>query len=116
MAFLIGLIVKWEGPNKLTVWSATQTPSQPGFVMQPQMGFHNVRSTGLHCGSSYGPKNLYAHPLSYAAALAKETNKPVKVMYSKEEHMGAFVLRLGSRIRSKIGIKKDGPVTAISGD
>ena len=50
-----------------------------------------------------------------AAALAKAAGKPVKFYFSKEEHFGAFVLRLSSRFRGKIGIKKDGTVTAVSG-
>jgi CO/xanthine dehydrogenase Mo-binding subunit len=37
-------------------------------------------------------------------------------MYTKEEHMGAFSLRLGSRIRGKVGINEDGTVTAVSGE
>jgi xanthine dehydrogenase molybdenum-binding subunit len=52
----------------------------------------------------------------YAAALAKATGGPVKVCFSKEEHFGAFVLRLGSRFRGKIGIKKDGTVKAVQGE
>jgi CO/xanthine dehydrogenase Mo-binding subunit len=35
---------------------------------------------------------------------------------TKEEHISTFTLRLGSRIRGKVGMKKDGTVTAISGD
>ncbi|GAG34909.1 unnamed protein product, partial [marine sediment metagenome] len=42
--------------------------------------------------------------------------RPVKVYYSKDEHFGAFVLRLGSRFCGKIGVKKDGTVTAVSGE
>ncbi|MBN1103961.1 MAG: xanthine dehydrogenase family protein molybdopterin-binding subunit, partial [Deltaproteobacteria bacterium] len=110
-----GLIVHWDGPRKLTVWSATQSPYQFRFVMQPEMGFPDIRSIGMHCGGSYGSKNRYAHPFFYAAALAKITNRPVKLIYSKEEHMGAFVLRLGSRIKAKVGIQKDGTLTALAG-
>jgi xanthine dehydrogenase molybdenum-binding subunit len=39
----------------------------------------------------------------------------VKVYFTKDEHFGAFVLRLGSRFRGRIGIKKDGTVTAVAG-
>jgi xanthine dehydrogenase molybdenum-binding subunit len=38
------------------------------------------------------------------------------VYYTKDEHFGAFVLRLGSRFRGRIGIKKDGTVTAVAGE
>ena len=111
-----GVIIRWDGPDNLTCWSATQSPSQHRFVMQPKMGLPNIRSIGLHCGGSFGSKNWYARPFFYAAALARETGRPVKVSYSKEEHLGAFVLRLGSRINGKVGMKKDGTVTAMSGE
>ena len=111
-----GVIVRWDGPNRLTCWSATQSPSQHRFVMQPKMGFPDIRSIGMHCGGSYGSKNWYAMPFFYAAALARETGQPVRVSYSKEEHLGTFVLRLGSRIKGKVGMKKDGTVTAMAGD
>jgi xanthine dehydrogenase molybdenum-binding subunit len=39
----------------------------------------------------------------------------VKYYFTKEEHFGAFVLRLGSRFEGKIGMKKDGTITAVSG-
>jgi xanthine dehydrogenase molybdenum-binding subunit len=111
-----GVIAKWDGPNKLTVWSASQSVSWPRFMMQPIMGFPDIRSIGEHCGGSYGSKNNSFQPLFYAAALAKATGKPVKIFYTKEEQFCASVLRLGSRFHGKVGMKKDGTVTAISGD
>jgi xanthine dehydrogenase molybdenum-binding subunit len=111
-----GVVVQWEGPKKLTCWSATQSASQHRYVMQPKLGFPDIRSIGLYCGGSYGSKNWYALPYFFAAALARETGRPVKVAYTKEEHLGAFVLRLGSRIKGKVGIKKDGTITAMAGE
>jgi len=111
-----GVIAEWEGDNKLTVWSATQSASWHRFIMLSKMGFPDIRSIGTHCGGSFGSKNYSALPLLYAAALAKATDRTVKVYYTKEEHFGAFTLRLGSRFRGKIGIKRDGTVTAISGE
>ena len=52
----------------------------------------------------------------YAAVLAKAAHRPVKVCYTREEHFAAYGLRLGSRIHGKVGMKKDGTVTAISGE
>jgi len=46
----------------------------------------------------------------------KDRQSSRKVYYSKEEHFSAYVLRLGSRISAKIGMKKDGTVTAVSGE
>ena len=110
-----GVIAEWEGPDKLTVRSATQSASWHRFIMLSKMGFPDIRAISTHCGGSFGSKNYSAQPLFYAAALSKATGKPVKVMYTKEEQFGAFSLRLGSRFRGKVGIKKDGTVTAVSG-
>lgn len=111
-----GVIARWEDENRLTVWSGTQSASWHRFIMQSKMGFPDIRAIDTHCGGSFGSKNYAPLPLFYAAALAKVTGRPVKVYYSKDEHFGAFVLRLGSRFRGKIGIKKDGTVTAVSGE
>ncbi len=110
-----GVIAQWQDETHLTVWSGTQSASWHRFIMQSKMGFPDIRAIDMHCGGSFGSKNYAPLPLFYAAALAKVTGRAVKVCYSKEEHFGAFVLRLASRFRGKIGIKKDGTVTAVSG-
>jgi xanthine dehydrogenase molybdenum-binding subunit len=110
-----GVIARWEDAEHLTVWSGTQSASWHRFIMQSKMGFPDIRAISVQCGGSFGSKNYSPQPLFYSAALAKATGKPVKFCYTKEEHFGAFVLRLGSRFRGKIGMKKDGTVTAVSG-
>jgi xanthine dehydrogenase molybdenum-binding subunit len=111
-----GVIADWTGSNSLTVWSATQSVSWHRFIMLSKMGFPDIRTISTQCGGSFGSKNYSAQPMLYAAALARATGRPVKVYFSKQEHFGAFVLRLGSRFRGKIGIKKDGTVTAVQGE
>lgn len=111
-----GVIARWEDENSLTVWSGTQSASWHRFIMQSKMGFPDIRAIDTQCGGSFGSKNYAPLPLFYAASLGKVTGRPVKVCFTKEEHFGAFVLRLGSRFRGKIGIKKDGTVTAVSGE
>ncbi len=110
-----GVIAKWEDDERLTVWSGTQSASWHRFIMMSKMGHPDIRAINTHCGGSFGSKNYAPQPLFYAAALARATGSPVKVVYGKEEHFGAFVLRLGSRFRGKIGMKRDGTVTAVSG-
>jgi xanthine dehydrogenase molybdenum-binding subunit len=84
--------------------------------MQSKMGFPDIRAITTQCGGSFGSKNYTPHCMFYAAALARKTGRAVKFYFTKEEHFGVFVLRLGSRFRGKIGIKKDGTVTAVQGD
>jgi CO/xanthine dehydrogenase Mo-binding subunit len=110
-----GVIAKWEDAHRLTVWSGTQSASWHRFIMQSKMGFPDIRAITTQCGGSFGSKNYAPQPLFYAAALAQATNRPVKFCFTKEEHFGAFVLRLGSRLKCKIGMQKDGTLTAVAG-
>ena len=111
-----GVIARWEDEKKLTVWSGTQSASWHRWIMQSKMGYPDIRAITTPCGGSFGSKNYNPHALFYAAALARETGRAVKYYYTKDEHFAAFVLRLGSRFRGKIGMKKDGTITAVAGD
>ena len=110
-----GVIARWEDDQRLTVWSGTQSASWHRWIMQSKMGFPDIRAITTQCGGSFGSKNYAPQCLFYAAALARVTGRAVKVYYSKDEQFGAFVVRLGSRFRGKIGIKQDGTVTAVAG-
>jgi CO/xanthine dehydrogenase Mo-binding subunit len=111
-----GAVALWEEPNKVTLWLASQFPSLDQVVL-----FHSfqkkveVRTLGGPCGGSYGSRSMSWHVQVYAAILSKATGRPVKVIFSKEEHIAAFTVRLGSRMKAKVGMKRDGTVTAISG-
>lgn len=111
-----GVIALWEDDQRLTVWSGTQSASWHRWIMQSKMGFPDIRAITTQCGGSFGSKNYAPQCMFYASALAKATGRAVKVCYTKDEHFGAFVLRLGSRFSGKIGMKKDGTVTAVAGN
>ncbi|MFC1930528.1 molybdopterin-dependent oxidoreductase, partial [Chloroflexota bacterium] len=111
-----GTIAEWEGPDKLTITNSSQSIAMDRAFGQPFLKFVDIRAIGAHCGGSYGTKNTPLMIIGYAAALAKAARRPVKVYYSKEEHFNTYILRLGSRIQGKVGIKKDGTVTAVSAD
>lgn len=111
-----GVIAKWEDEKKLTVWSGTQSASWHRWIMQSKMGFPDIRAITTQCGGSFGSKNYAPQCMFYAAALAKATGEAVKVYFTKDEHFGAFVLRLSSRFQGRIGMKKDGTVTAVEGE
>ncbi len=111
-----GVIVKWEEPDRITVWSSSQCPSMLKMKIGRYMGYPDFRSIGVQCGGSYGSKNNPWVVVFYAAALAKATGKTVKLCYSKEQHLSSYGVRLGSRIHAKIGMKNDGTVTAVEGE
>lgn len=109
-----GIIAHWEGPNQLSLFVSSQSISMNRNVGQLFLRSAEIRAISAQCGGSYGTKNNLLMPIGYAAALAKVAKRPVKIYFSKEEHFNAFTLRLGSRIHGKVGIKKDGTVTAVS--
>ena len=110
-----GAVAMWEEPNKVTLWLASQFPKLDQIVLfQSFKKKVQVRTHGGPCGGSYGSRALSWHVQAYATLLSKATGQPVKVIFSKEEHLAAFTLRLASRMHGRVGIKKDGTVTALS--
>jgi CO/xanthine dehydrogenase Mo-binding subunit len=112
----VGAVAQWEEPDKVTVWGTSQAPYMDKVTL-----FHvfnrqvDVRSIGSQVGGGFGTKIQCWQVESYAVLLSKATQRPVKVVFTKEEHLAAFVLRLGSRIHAKLGMKNDGTLTAIQG-
>lgn len=111
-----GVIAAWEGTDSLNVWSASQGPHMIKVALQRRMGSINLHSMGSPVGASYGSKFMSWQYVLPAAALAKATERPVKLCYGKAEHLAAFTVRLGSRIHGEVGIKKNGEVTFLAGD
>jgi CO/xanthine dehydrogenase Mo-binding subunit len=105
----VGAVALWEEPNKATVWGTSQAPS-----MDKETLYHvfnrqvSVRCIGSHVGGSFGTKVMCWRVQAYAIVLSRATGQPVRVMFTKEEHMTDFTLRIASRIHAKVGIKKDG--------
>jgi xanthine dehydrogenase molybdenum-binding subunit len=112
----VGAVAIWEPPDRATVYATSQAPYMDKVTL-----FHvfnrqiEIRSIGNHVGGSFGTKLMCWQVEAYAIILARATGQPVKVVFSKEEHMAAFTLRISSRMHARVGMKKDGSVTAIQG-
>jgi CO/xanthine dehydrogenase Mo-binding subunit len=112
----VGAVAIWEDPNKVTLWATSQAPYMDKVTL-----FHvfnrevELRNIGPQCGGTFGTKIMCWQVEAYAIVLSRTTKQPVKIMFTKEEHMAAFTLRISSRIHARVGIKKDGTLTAIQG-
>jgi CO/xanthine dehydrogenase Mo-binding subunit len=112
----IGAVAVWEPPNRATIYGTSQAPYMDKVTLYHVFNRQlEIRSIGNHVGAGFGTKFMCWQVQAYAIILARATGRPVKVMYTKEEHMAAFTLRIGSRIHAKVGMKKDGTITAIQG-
>ena len=111
-----GVIASWEEPDKVTLWVSNQASYMDKITL-----FHitnrtvDVRTIGGPCGGSFGSKFMSWQIQGYATLLSRATGKPVKLVFTKEEHLAAFTVRPSSRIKAKVGMKKDGMVTAVQG-
>ena len=109
-------VALWKEPDMVTVWVSNHKIWGAKRILSAIFGDKvQVRIIGGACGGSYGSKSVSWQVQCYAAALSKATGQPVKVSFSKEEHLASFVLRPATRLDAKIGMKKDGTVTAIAG-
>ena len=106
----------WKEPNQMIIWVSDQSfYKHIGYLKRVVDESIDIRTFGGPCGASYGSKSMsWLHQL-YAVLLSRATGCPVKMTFSKEEHLASFILRPSSRIEAKVGIKKDGTVTAVSG-
>ena len=105
-------VAQWVD-GKLTVWAGTQRP----FGVQEElsevfrMDKKNVRVLMPDTGSGYGGKHSGEAAIE-AARLSKEANKPVKVIWTREEEFTWAYFRPGGVIEVNAGVNKDGDITA----
>jgi len=112
-----GAVALWEAPDKVTLWVSNQASYMDTVILSHIMEKKvQVRTIGGPCGGSFGSKYMSWQVQCYAALLSRATGRPVKVVLSKEEHLASFTLRPSSRMSAKVGMKKDGTVTAVQGN
>jgi xanthine dehydrogenase molybdenum-binding subunit len=110
-----GVIATWETPDRLVIYTPSQSIAFHRFIGLPFVHLADFRAISTQCGGSYGTKNANLTPVGYAALLSRATGRPVKVYYTKREHFHSYSVRLGSRVHARVGLKKDGTITAIDG-
>ncbi|OPY81200.1 MAG: 4-hydroxybenzoyl-CoA reductase subunit alpha [Syntrophorhabdus sp. PtaU1.Bin058] len=111
-----GVVALWEAPDSVTLWVSNQASYMDSVILSHVTEKKvRVRTIGGPCGGSFGSKYMSWQVQCYAALLSKATGRPVKLVLTKEEHLAAFTLRPASRMSARVGIKKDGTVTAVQG-
>jgi isoquinoline 1-oxidoreductase len=105
-------VAEWKD-GKLTVWTGTQRPF--GVQEELQEAFNipkeKIRVIMPDTGSGYGGKHTGEAGIE-AARLAKEANRPVKVVWTREEEFTWAYLRPGGVIDVRAGADKNGMLTA----
>ncbi len=110
-------VAKWDG-GKLTVWASTQGVSnaRTDIAKDLNLPLSKVRVVCKYMGGGFGNKNQAQDYDLMAAVLAKVTGQPVKLEFTREDDFIGMHGRWSSEQHYKIGVKKDGTVTAVELD
>ncbi len=107
------VVCEWQG-DKLTCWADTQLPlylwrDLAGSLNLPQA---NVRLISNYAVGGYGGKSPEKTAV-LAALLSRKTGRPVKVVFSRSEDFIGTHHRISYLNFNKLGVKKDGSITAV---
>src|SRR5258708_5547635 len=111
-------IAKWEGADKLTVWDATQAVVKRKISLAAAFGLEekNVRVISPFVGGAFGCKGAQWPHTLLAAAAAKVTGKPVKLMLTRAQMFTSCGHRPVTEQGMIIAAKSDGKIVALKHD
>ncbi len=114
----IGIPANYDAEhNKLTVYVGSQIPYQDRNQIAGAMGLPDeaVRVRGTLIGGGFGGKEDIAGQI-HVALLATATNRPVKMLYTRQESLLFHPKRHATIIRIKTGATRDGRLTAVEAE
>lgn len=110
-----GAICRIDGESNVTLWTNNDSPYRCRREIAGALGvpLSRVRIISAdYVGGNFGGKGgLKAEACAIALAW-KVRNRPVKVMYSREEEFLSSIVRHPVVVRMKTGVKKDGSILA----
>ncbi len=106
-------IANYTEDGQIDLWCCTQAHfvyrSRLAAILK--MDISRIRVTVSELGGGFGGKtNFYGEPL--AIVLSRKANRPVKIVFTRNEVFRATGPVAGTHSRIKIGVKKDGKFTA----
>jgi CO/xanthine dehydrogenase Mo-binding subunit len=109
------IVADWNaGEARLTVYQGTQAPHMMQNLFAKHLGLeeHQVRVITKDVGGSFGIKvHTYADEMA-AVALSKMLKRPVKFVADRIESFVTDIHARDHRVKAKIGVKRDGTITA----
>jgi carbon-monoxide dehydrogenase large subunit len=113
------IVADWNpGDQRLTVYQGTQAPHMTQNIFAKHLGLeeHQVRVLTKDVGGSFGIKvHIYADEMA-TVALSKLLKRPVKFVADRFESFVTDIHARDHRVKAKIGVKRDGTITAFAID
>ena len=106
------VLCEWMG-NELNCWADTQIPMRSNKDLARCLGIPQsaVRVIAIHSVGGYGGKSP-EKIATMAAIMSKRTGRPVRAIYERPEDLVATHTRPKYKTYNKLGVKKDGTITA----
>jgi CO/xanthine dehydrogenase Mo-binding subunit len=109
------IVADWNaGEARLTVYQGTQAPHMMQNLFAKHLGLeeHQVRVVTKDVGGSFGIKvHTYADEMA-AVALSKMLKRPIKYVADRIESFVTDIHARDHSVKAKIGVKRDGTITA----
>src|SRR5581483_11189339 len=113
------IVADWNpGEQRLTVYQGTQAPHMMQNLFAKHLGLQEsqVRVLTKDVGGSFGIKvHTYADEMA-TVALSKLLRRPVKFVADRLESFVTDIHARDHRVTAKIGVKRDGTITAFAID
>ncbi len=108
-------LARWEG-DALTVWKSTRGVHVDRAALAQALGLpaEQVQVVGPFLGGGFGNKDE-SRLAALAALLSRQAGRPVRIEFSREDEFVAGRTRHAGKINLKVGVKRDGAITAIHG-
>jgi carbon-monoxide dehydrogenase large subunit len=111
-----GIVAQPDAPDgRLTVWSSTQVPFAVRAAIAAALGLaeEQVRVIAPHVGGGFGAKGHVYPEEILVAAVARRLGHSVKWIEMRREHFLATAPDRDQRHQARLGVAKDGTITAI---
>jgi aerobic carbon-monoxide dehydrogenase large subunit len=113
------IVADWNaGEQRLTVYQGTQAPHMTLNLFAKHLGLeeHQVRVVTKDVGGSFGIKvHIYADEMA-TVALSKLLKRPIKFIADRLESFVTDIHARDHRVNAKIGVTRDGTITAFAID
>ncbi|RMD99036.1 MAG: aldehyde oxidase, partial [Calditrichaeota bacterium] len=108
-------VAHWDSQGLLTVWSSTQIPHYLHRELARVLGLpqHRIRVIQPNVGGAFGGKSDPFDLEFCAAKLSQITQRPVKILYTREEVFYAHRGRHPMKMRYKTAVDKNGHILAV---
>lgn len=107
-----------KGKGQLTIWSGTQVPHYLHRTLSKvlEMPMSRIQVQVPTVGGGFGGKGETSNNELIAALLSRKSGRPVKVAYTRKEVFLQHRGRHPIEIRMKIGVDREGKITALEYD